>query len=333
MDLLAEDKMVNVYYSKDIERILDKVDYSKLGSRVAAKVHFGEKGCTTFINPKYARKLYDRIRGLGKEVKLVECNVLYRGSRTNKTLHLKTAEEHGFDIPIEILDGEHGRDFVEIQGCKIGKGIKNYDSLVVLTHFKGHMAFGFGGAIKNLGMGLGSRAGKLHMHSNLKPSVSDLCIACEACVENCNDKAISIVGGKAKIDDKACIGCAMCISVCKAGAVSVPWRGRTSQDLQKKIAEYAAAVLSLFPDAIFINVLENITANCDCVGARQKPVMKDVGILFSNGIVAVEQASLDLANKFSEGRFSRINSVDKQYQIKIAEELALGSSRYNLVEL
>jgi uncharacterized protein len=323
-----------VFFSKDIEKVIEKVDLSRLEKKVAVKVHFGEKGCNTYINPELVRKVYEKIKSLGKEVALVECNVLYKGSRTNSTDHLKTAREHGFDMPIDILDGEQGKDFVEINGCKIGKGIENYDSLLVLSHFKGHMAAGFGGALKNLGMGLGSRAGKLDMHSTIRPSVDqDKCIGCGVCIKNCNAEAIFFEEGKAKIDEEKCEGCAMCISVCENRAVAVPWGGGTPARLQKKIAEYAAAILSRFPEAIFINVLEKITPGCDCMGTAQKPIMADVGIVFSNDIVAIDKASLDLANKFSDGQFAKINYIDKDQQIQSAAELTLGSFDYELVEI
>lgn len=326
--------MSKVYFSQNIEKIIDNINYSRLGRKVAIKVHFGERGNVTHISPELVRKVYNKIKGLGKDVALVECNVLYKGSRVNTTSHIKTAKEHGFtDMTIDILDGEDGSEFIEINGCKIGAGIKKYDSFIAVSHFKGHMAAGFGGALKNIGMGLGSRAGKLDMHSAVLPKISDNCVGCGICAENCNAGAITIENGKARIDEKKCEGCAMCIAVCDNGAVSIPWSGRTHEGLQKKIAEYSGAVLSLFPNAIFINVLENITKECDCMGTKQKPVMDDIGVIYSNDIVAVDKASLDLADKHSNGQFSRINAVNKDNQVQIAEELGLGADKYELVEL
>lgn len=325
-----------IYFSKEIEKILEKLDYSKLGKKVAIKVHFGEKGCKTYINPAIVKKVYDKIISLGKKATLIECNVLYKGSRTNSTDHIRTAKENGFDFaPIDILDGEDGSEFIEINGCKIGKGIKKYDSLVVLSHFKGHEMAGFGGAIKNIGMGLGSRAGKLHMHASVHPKISEKCIACGECIKHCPTKAITIdkKTKKAKIADKLCIGCAMCIAVCPNGAANVSWESRTHEDLQKNIANYTKAVLSLFPNAIFINVLEKITPDCDCWGIIQKPVMDDVGILASTDIVAVDKASLDLANKFSSGKFDKVNETNKENQIEIAKKLGLGSEEYEIVKI
>lgn len=329
-----ENELPKVYFSEDLEKILAALDFSKLGSRVAIKVHFGEKGCNTYIDPELARKVFKKIKSLTKEAKLVECNVLYKGSRTNAADHIATARSHGFDMPIEILDGEFGKDSIEINGCKIGKGVENFDSLVVLTHFKGHMAAGFGGSIKNVGMGLGSRAGKLDMHSTIRPSVNrDKCAGCGVCIQNCNAEAICFEENKAKIDETKCEGCAMCIAVCESRAVNVPWHGGTPKRLQEKMAAYAGAILSRFPGAFFINVLQNITPECDCMGIEQKPMMEDVGILASNDIVAIDKASLDLANEYSRGRFSKINSIDKENQIKAAVASGLGTAEYTLEKI
>ena len=327
--------MTNVYLSKNIEKILKNIDYSKLGNNVAIKVHFGEMGCNTYIDPKLVRKIYQKIESLDKKATLVECNVLYKGSRTNRTDHINTAISHGFtDMDIDILDGEKGEEFVEINGCKIGAGIKKYDSLIVLSHFKGHGMAGFGGAIKNVGMGLGSRAGKLHMHSQIKPQIIEKnCIGCGICTKNCNVNAIEIVNNIAKIDYDKCEGCAMCIAVCPHDAASVPWDSSTNDYLQEKISEYTNAVLSLFPNAVFINILQKITEQCDCMGAKQKPMMDDVGIVSSTNIVATDKASLDLANKFSKNKFDHINDVNKENQLKFASKLGLGESDYNLVEI
>jgi uncharacterized Fe-S center protein len=326
--------MNKVYLSQEIEKIISQMDYSKMGNKVAIKVHFGEEGCDTYINPDLVKKVYQKIESLGKEVTLVECNVLYKGSRTNATDHIATAKKHGFtDMKIDILDGEMGDEFVEIKGCKLGRGIEKYDSMIVLSHFKGHMATGFGGAIKNVGMGLGSRAGKLDMHSGIQPIVSEKCTGCGECATKCNFAAIEILDGRAVINEEKCEGCAMCISVCPIGAMEIPWTGRTPDQLQERIVEYTSAVLEKIPNTIYVNVVQDITELCDCMGAKQKPMMEDVGILFSDSIVSIERASLDLVNKISGGKFEKINQIDKDKQIKLAEELGPGDGGYELTEL
>lgn len=327
--------MNNVYFAKNIETILKNINYSKLGQKVAIKVHFGEAGCTTYMDPQLVKKVYKKIESLNKKATLVECNVLYKGSRTNSKDHLKTAKDHGFtDMDIDILDGDNGEKYIEINNCKIGAGIKKYDSLVVISHFKGHGMAGFGGAIKNVGMGLGSRAGKLDMHSNIKPFINtNNCIGCGICANHCDVKAISINNGKAYIDNDKCIGCAICIAVCPHHAASVPWDGGTSDYLQEKIAQYTKAVLSIFPHPIFINILEKITKDCDCRGSSQKQIMNDIGLVYSTNILAIDKASLDLANQHSHYKFNKINLVDKDNQLKIASKIKLGKTKYKLIKI
>lgn len=326
--------MGKVFLSKDIEKLIRKMDFSKLGGLVGIKVHFGERGCVTYISPEIAKKVYNKIASLGKKVSLIESNVLYRGSRTNKREHIKTAREHGFGGEIDILDGERGEEFVEAdigtKKVKLGKGIQNYDSLIVLSHFKGHVMAGFGGAFKNTGMGIASRAGKLDIHSNISPSVNkDKCTACKTCIENCNAGAIELSGGKAEINPEKCEGCAMCIEVCSQEAIGVPWHGATGKELQEKIIEYSKGVIELFKDKIiYINVLEKVTKECDCFGIAQKPIIEDIGILLSYDPVAIDQASFDLAQK--QG-FAEKAGADA-FQTEYAEKIGLGRRDYELVE-
>lgn len=206
--------------------------------------------------------------------------------------------------------------------------------MIVLSHFKGHGASGFGGAFKNLGMGLGSRAGKLHMHSNISPFIDEKeCVACNACLENCDFNAIEM-NSVAKIDSNLCVGCAMCIAVCKFNAVKIPWGGSTNKELQEKIVDYSRAIIDfLDKKIIYINVLENITESCDCVGAKMKPIMEDVGILISDDPVAIDKASLDLVNEKSNDKFNKINMVDKDYKVYYAEKIGLGTKKYQLEEI
>jgi len=325
--------MSKVYFSKKLKPLLDQIDLAKLGNKVGIKVHFGEKGCTTYLNPEIVKAVYDKVIASGREAALIECNVLYKGSRTDRTSHLQTAREHGFTEPIDILDGEHGEEYLDLNGCKVGRGLEKYDSLIVLSHVKGHQSAGYGGAIKNLAMGLGSRAGKLDMHSNLRPSISDNCVGCGICAQHCNVKAISLKDGKAIIDKEKCEGCAMCIAVCPNGAVKIPWGGRTHEELQERLAEYTKAILEFRPKTIYINVLENITSLCDCVGEAQAPMMDDIGFLYGDEILPIEKASLDLLTEHSKGRFLEINKIDKYKQIELAQKQGLGSGEYEMVEV
>jgi len=334
--------MSKVFFSTDYKKIVEKIDESKLKGKVGIKVHFGEKGNETYLNPEIAKAVYDKVTSLGHESSLVECNVLYKGSRTKREDHVKTAVDHGFGFaPIDILDGEMGEKEVKmkvkkgkIKEARIGGGITQYDSLIVLSHFKGHASAGFGGAFKNLGMGLGSRAGKLHMHSHVNPSVDDSrCTGCGLCVKNCDFDAISIIKSKAVLKDEKCSGCAMCIAVCPQKAIKIPWGGSTNKELQEKIVDYSSALINYFENnLVYINVLEDITKDCDCAGKKMTPVVEDIGLLFSLDPVALEKASLDLVNEKSNNEFGRINEVDKDYKIKYAEEIGLGIKDYKIYE-
>ncbi len=338
--------MVEVYYSKNIEGILENIDFSNLGENVAIKTHFGEKGCDTYINPEIVRRVYEKVQSLGKKATLIECNVLYKGERTKASSHKKLAKKHGFDFAeIDILDGEGGDEYVEkdvekgvVNKAKVGRGIGKYDSMVVLSHFKGHIAAGYGGVFKNVGMGLGSRAGKLHMHSNISPSINrNNCIACGKCIENCDFDAIHWKKDKngekkAEIDSNKCVGCAMCIAVCPQKAVKIPWEGCSNDELQKRIVDYFDSIVKDIgkDNMIYINVLENITKNCDCDGEKQEPIMEDIGILVSYDPVAIDKASLDLANKNSNNEFDNINDVNKNVQVDYAFEKGLGNKNYEI---
>ncbi|MFP4111379.1 MAG: DUF362 domain-containing protein [Candidatus Woesearchaeota archaeon] len=336
--------MAQIYFSKTIQKIIEKADFSRLGENVGIKVHFGENGCTTYMDPKIVKAVYEKVYSLGKGAKLIETNVLYKGSRTNATDHKKTALEHGFDFaPIDIMDGEKGDDFIEVplENCfvdsaKLGKGIENYDSLIVISHFKGHIASGYGAAFKNLGMGFGSRAGKLHMHATVAPKINtEKCIDCMSCVDGCDFDAINKKDNVLVIDDEKCAGCAMCIAVCPTGAVQIPWETSTNKELQKKIADYSKAVFEKIPEnrCIFINILEKITPGCDCMGSAQEPLMEDVGILMGYDPCAIDMASLDIAEKNSQGVLDKMNSIDKYHQVEYAEQIGLGKKDYEIINL
>ena len=247
------------------------------------------------------KKVYEKVVSFGKKATLVECNVLYKGKRTERESHVEVAKKHGFDFaPIDILDGEIGEDEIKVTVgkdiVKLGKGLERYKNLLVLSHFKGHMLTSFGGAIKNIGMGLGSRAGKLDMHSGIAPIVhEEKCIACGICVENCDVSAIKI-NGKAKINKEKCVGCAKCIAVCPENAIGINWRGRSRNKVMEKIAKYAKGVLER-RNVWCINFLNNITYNCDCFSGKQEPFMEDIGILMSKDCVGLDKACLDLVKK------------------------------------
>lgn len=304
---------------------------------LAIKIHFGERESDTHLDPGFVKNVFQEIENEVSDCVLMDCNVLYKGERSKASSHKKLAVDNGFDFaPIVIADGERGENELRINSngkhfdtVKVGAGLKNYNSLLVISHFTGHVAAGIGGALKNVGMGLGSKAGKLAMHDAFELRInSRLCRVCGACIEHCPDDAIEILSDSASIDHDKCIGCGRCIAECPVSAVKIPWSGASSRELQERIVEYASGVLDE-KKAYFINVLVNVTKECDCINRKQNAIVEAIGILASEDPVAIDQASLDLVG---EEKF-RSRSIDPSIQIKYAEELGLGSRKYKLIKV
>ena len=314
-----------------MDKFLNKKD------SLAIKLHFGEEGNRNYISPIFVKAIYEKIKPKVSKTDLIECNVLYKSLRTLASSHIELAKKHGFNFaPIVIADGENGDEEENItinkkhfKEIKAGKALKNYNSILGLAHFKGHMAAGFGGALKNIGMGLGSRAGKLAMHKAFQLTVNVLkCTGCGICSENCPANAIT-VKSVAHIDKEKCIGCAKCIAVCPNKAIRIPWGAASSSELQERIAEYAYGILKN-KKAFYINYLLDITPDCDCMDITQKPFTENIGILASSDIIAIEQASLDLIGR---EKFIKVNGVNPQAEVDYAEKLGLGSKKYNLIKI
>lgn len=332
-----------------IDLLLEKVWTDGIGPEAltAVKVHFGEKGNKTHIDPGYVRRVVDWLLGRGVNPFLTDTNTLYKGERSLTPSHIATAFHNGFTFdrvraPVIIADGLRGESYreVEINGSfyrkvKIGTEIYLADALVVLTHFKGHELTGFGGSIKNLGMGCASREGKLSQHSTTSPFVErENCTGCKICIENCAFGAISLVEGKALIFSQRCSGCSQCIAVCPEGTIKVVWNESTA-NVQRKMAEYAlGAIKGKEGKAIYLNFLTNITPICDCYPHNREPIMKDIGILASTDPVAIDQASVDLVNRDGRDRFREIYpGIDWSVQLSHGESIGLGRRGYQLFEV
>lgn len=302
-------------------------------SRVPLKVHFGEKGNTTYVKPECYSDVIAFLKEKGVDSAFIETNVLYRGARTTEKSHKEIAAAHGFtELPVIIADGAYGEAYEEIQidkvyfdKCKIGKGFSSFKQFLVMSHFKGHGAAGFGGAIKQLSMGFASRGGKLAQHSGISPKVkSAKCISCGLCIEKCDVDAIEMQD-KAYILSDRCVGCAGCIAVCPVGAIQNDWSG---EHFKEKVAEYAYAA-QLGKDNIYISFLINVTPECDCMGQHMETVAKDIGVFVSKDPVAIDAACLDILQAqsgeklFEEGRAS----------IRHAVSIGFGTDLYRLITL
>jgi hypothetical protein len=343
-----------VYYSSRIDpgtirAVFEKALADRKGQwagddDVAIKVHFGEKGNTRYVPPGHIRPIIEVLRPLKGKLFLTDANTLYRGMRLNATDHLKIAKEHGFEslgTKILIADGQSGEEEEEVQipgrifsGVKIARGIARAKGLIVISHFKGHILFGFGGAIKNLGMGCGSRAGKLEMHSKIKPYVNAECISCGKCVENCSVDAITMRENElAVIDPERCIGCAECIALCDSEAIEIPWHGATSHEVMERCAEYALGAVR-GKTCVCVNFVNHLTKDCDCM-PDSEVIGKDVGLVASADPVACDQASLDLVLKTHRNVdiFRKATGVDGSHITRYGATIGLGDNRYKLVEL
>lgn len=320
-------------------------EFVKTGDFVAVKIHFGEKGSDGFIKPDLVRPVLDAIRGRKGRPFLTDANTIYHGSRSDAVSHLLVAAEHGFSqtrlgAPLIIADGLTGGDFemVEVSGrhfsrVKIASSIMKADAMIALSHFKGHLLTGFGGAIKNLGMGCAARPGKFEMHSTAKPTVkTNLCTGCAACIARCSHHALSLESGVIRFDESACTGCGDCIIVCKGGALTLTWN-EGAASVQEKMAEYAVGAIK-GRRTFCINFVNHITANCDCMGMKEEPLMPDVGILASADPVAIDKASLDLVVESGGDVFKEANpNADYNVQLRHAKGLGLGRLEYELISV
>jgi len=347
-----------------VKRLLEAVDLTvriKERALVAVKLHFGEAGNTAYVRPVFVRKIVDIIKEVGGYPFLTDANTLYVGSRSDSVAHLITAIRNGFtyavvDAPLIIADGLRGGNETDVtvnlkrfKRVYIGSEIVRADAIVSVAHFKGHELSGFGGTIKNLGMGCASRKGKLAQHSTVSPKVSrKKCEGCGECVEYCAQEAISLIDEKAKIDRKKCVGCGECIIICPNQAIQIQWDQAIPVFLEKMV-EYTAGVLKGKKDsAAFLNFITQVSPACDCYGYNDAPVVPDIGIVASTDPVAIDQASADLVNnaeglksscltknfKPGEDKFRAIYpNIDWEIQLKYAEEIGLGTRAYELVRI
>lgn len=312
-----------IVFSEKLEGILPYLKNVR-GKKIGIKVHFGEKGNKTFIQPDIISKIYKEVKKNNPkaEINLIDCNVLYKSERSETSSHIQIAREHGFKEPIEILDGDEEihLGLKHFDKAYVGKGLGKYDCLLAISHVKGHIMTGFAGAIKNLGMGLASRKGKLALHSSSCPIVSKKCVKCGKCIEECPAKAISMQE-KAFIDKHKCIGCAHCINVCPEEAIDAPWGSVSSEILQEKIVEYAYGINKKIK-CYYLNALVNITKDCDCMGVEMEKQTGDIGFLFSENLLEIDKKSYKLVEEKSPGLFKKMNpKTNPGHQIEYIKKM------------
>ncbi len=330
----------------------------------AVKVHVGERGNDTFMNPVLVRRVVDCIKAAGGKPFLTDSNTLYKGSRHNAVDHMITALEHGFSYstvgaPFIVADGLRSTSYEEVaigkkhfKSVKIASSIAAAQAMVVLSHFKGHEMAGFGGAIKNLAMGCTPSQGKCDQHASRFTVVEKKCVACGNCIASCPEHAIRFERkGTVKfavIDKERCIGCGECLTVCAPKAVEIDWKTELGP-FNERMAEYALGAVKGKEHATgYINLLVNITPDCDCVPWSDTPLVADIGILASSDPVALDTACYDLVNKALGLAGSHLqaghNAGENKFtgcwkhtmgdvQLKYAEKIGLGTRRYTLIEI
>ena len=329
---------------------------------VAIKLHFGEPGNLAFLRPNWARTVADFVKERGGKPFLTDCNTLYVGGRKNALDHMDSAMLNGFNpmttgCQIIIGDGLKGSDEVEVpvvggeyvKNAKIGRAVMDADVFISLTHFKGHEEAGFGGCLKNIGMGCGSRAGKMEQHNAGKPHVAQKhCIGCGQCRKICAHGAPIIENGKAHIDHDKCVGCGRCIAVCPKDAVRIDW-DETTTNLNCKIAEYTKAVVDGRP-CFHISLVIDVSPNCDCRSENDMAIVPNVGMFASFDPVALDMACVDAVNAQTPLRGSAADDahakahVHDHFQrlhpdtnwrscLEHGEKIGIGTREYELIKI
>ena len=327
---------------------------------VAIKMHFGEPGNLAFLRPNWAKTVADFVKERGGKPFLTDCNTLYVGGRKNGLDHLDTAMLNGFNpmttgCQVIIADGIKGNDEVEVpveggeyvKNAKIGRAVMDADVFISLTHFKGHESAGFGGTLKNIGMGCGSRAGKMEQHNAGKPHVVQKhCVGCKMCTKICAHDAISVQDRKAAIDHSKCVGCGRCIAVCARNAITVNF-DESHTNRSRKISEYTTAVVDGRP-CFHISLVIDVSPNCDCHAENDAAIVPNVGMFASFDPVALDMACVDAVNTQPILRGSAADIGDCHDQdhfhcihpdtdwmscLEHAEKLGLGTREYELIKI
>ena len=353
-----------------LKRLMKKVGFASMdmeGKFVAIKMHFGELGNISYLRPNYAKAVADMVKEAGGIPFLTDCNTLYPGSRKNAIEHMYCAWENGFTpmtvgCPVIIGDGLKGTDDIAvpvkggtyIKEAKIGRAIMDADIFISLTHFKGHETTGFGGTIKNIGMGCGSRAGKKDQHSNGKPTIDpEVCRGCKRCMRECANQGLEFdeTTKKMHVNAENCVGCGRCLGACNFDAIRFV-NDAATKELNCRMAEYAKAVVDGRPN-FHISLIVDVSPYCDCHGENDAPILPNVGMLASFDPLALDQACADLClkqqplpNSVLSDNMKRADfcdhhdhfentTVDSEYKscLEHGEEIGLGSREYELIEM
>ncbi|MEM3736782.1 MAG: DUF362 domain-containing protein [Candidatus Bathyarchaeia archaeon] len=327
------------------------------GGSVAVKVHMGEKGNITYLRPSFARKIVELIKEAGGIPFVTDTTALYPKGRFTARDYLETAAFNGFTAetmgaPIIIADGDKGYDGTPVKiekrvdGCtlkdvKVASAILKADALVVLSHFKGHVLSGVGGAIKNLAMGCTTKEGKAAQHAMNPPTLDEAkCNACGVCVDVCPFQALTLKGGMPSRNLQKCMYCSECLFKCPQSALY--WPKGAKEKFQVYMAHAAYGVITALNKLRvgYLNFIQDVTPQCDCCTPAGQPLTWDVGVLASLDPVAIDKASLDIVDQAPlfpslpavspPDLLGKINGTNSLIHIRTAEKLGAGSLEYRL---
>ena len=328
---MSEIVLIKDKYQESLSNVLEKFNMERFkGQKVLVKIHVGEVRNTRYVDPKLAKIVIDKLKAVGAEPFLFDTLVLYTSPRAIKIGHKLLAKKHGFgNLGCDFVVGDKGEE-VEVEGLKfeIPKEVLDVKHMIVLSHGKGHGGSGFGGAIKNVGMGCVSKKCKRFVHSEISVPVADpeKCILCGKCEDVCEQKAIKVTD-KWRVIPGLCVGCGECFKICPQKAIDYK-----EESLNHMLAYAAKAATKHKKEILYVNVLLKISKNCDC-GPDSPIISDDVGILVSDDMLAIDKASIDLIEEKMGKTFEDIHQVDPMDQVRTGEKINIGSSEYSISEV
>ncbi len=328
--------MTKVIFFTDIEQLPQALHHFPLDrfarERVPVKLHMGEKKNPYFVKPDLVKRVVDELKKANADPFLFDTTVAYHGSRHKKKDYQKLAEFHGFTMENVgckvIIDDSGVPTEVEGRSYEVADHLKQSTHIFALSHVKGHIQSGMGGAIKNFGMGGVTKETKIKIHEGSSPvHQKGLCTYCGACAEVCPFHALRVTENSWEYNEQKCFGCGVCVDACKYNAIK-----NEDADMQFLLACSAKACVQ-GKNVVYLNELKRVAKGCDCDPNAGPIICPDIGYLVSDDPVAIDKASLDLINKVKEDVFLKVNKVDPLKQIKYGEEIGLGSTSFELITL
>jgi len=331
-----KDRLKNVIFFSDIDNLYSALEFFNIKyfseKSVPVKIHMGENKNKYFPKPDFVKRIIVELKNVNAHPYLFDTTVAYAGLRHSVSGYKKLANFHGFnrrEVGCKVVIDDSGIPIrVENREYDVADHIYNSTNIFSLSHVKGHIGTGMGGAIKNIGMGCVTKETKIRMHHGSRPFFKDeFCDYCGLCAKVCPFNAIKVKDEKWILNMKSCFGCGVCVDNCKKGAIT-----NDDADLQFVLACAAKACVQ-GKNVLYLNELKRIARSCDCDPYAGPIICPDIGYLVSDDPVAIDMASLDLINDIKKDIFKKENKINPIKQIKYGEEIGLGSSSYKLIEI